>query len=154
MPQSEHRRWWRCLALACAIVAAVWPAANAKEASGSIKNAEEYLAKGDLKAAEIELKNAIRQSPQDPLLRVRLAPVYLQLEDPASAEIAARAAKERNADEADYLPVLADGLLRQEKLQDVVDLIQPGDRAPALESRARSALGIAALGLHDQDKAD
>jgi cytochrome c-type biogenesis protein CcmH/NrfG len=88
------------------------------------------------------------------LLRVRLAPVYLQLEDPASAEIAARAAKERNADEADYLPVLADALLRQEKLQDVVDLIQPGDRAPALESRARSALGIAALGLHDQDKAD
>ena len=154
MPQSERRRWWRRLALACAIVAAVWPAANAKESSGFIKNAEEYLAKGDLKAAEIELKNAIRQSPQDPLLRVRLAQVYLQLGDPASAEIAARAAKERDADEADYLPVLADALLRQEKFQDLVDLIQPSDRAPALESKVRSGLGLAALGLHDQDKAE
>jgi hypothetical protein len=52
---------WRCMALACAIVAAVGPAANAKESSGSIKNAEEYLAKGDLKAAEIEPKNASRR---------------------------------------------------------------------------------------------
>jgi Tfp pilus assembly protein PilF len=137
------------------MVAAVWPAAaNANESSGAIKNGEEYLAKGDLKAAEIELKNAIRQSPQDPLLRVRLAQAYLQLGDPASAKIAARAAKERNSEEADYLPVLAEALLQRDKFQEVVDLIQPGDRAPALESKARSALGLAALGLHDQDKAD
>jgi cellulose synthase operon protein C len=154
MSRSDRRRRWRCLALACAIVVAVWPAANAKESSGSIQNADEYLAKGDLKAAEIELKNAIRQSPQDPLLRVRLAQVYLQLGDPASAETAARAAKERNAEDADYLPIFAEALLRQEKFQEVVDLIQPGDRAPALESKVRSALGLAALGLHDQDKAD
>ena len=154
MPRFERRHWWRCLAFACVIVTAVCPAANAKESSGSAKNAEEYLAKGDLKAAEIELKNAIRQSPQDPMLRVRLAQVYLQLGDPASAEFAARAAKERNAEEADYLPVLADALLRQEKFQALVDLIQAGDRAPALESQMRSALGLAALGLHDQDKAE
>jgi cellulose synthase operon protein C len=153
MPRCKRRHWWRCLALACAMIAA-WPTANAKETSGSVKNAEEYLAKGDLKAAEIELKNAIRQSPQDPVLRARLAQVYLQLGDPASAEIAARAAKERNADEADYLPVLADALLRQEKFQELVDLIQPDDRVPALESKVRTALGLATLGLHDQEKAD
>ena len=154
MPRFERRHWWRCLTFACVIVTAVCPAANAKESSGSAKNAEEYLAKGDLKAAEIELKNAIRQSPQDPMLRVRLAQVYLQLGDPASAEFAARAAKERNAEEADYLPVLADALLRQEKFQELVDLIQADDRAPGLESQMRSALGLAALGLHDQDKAE
>ncbi len=37
---------------------------------------------------------------------------------------------------------------------DLLDLIQPDDRAPVLESKVRTALGVAAAGLHDQDKAD
>ena len=58
---------------------------RAKESSVSVKEAEQYVTKGDLKAAEIELKNAIRQSPQDPTLRARLAQVYLQIGDAALA---------------------------------------------------------------------
>jgi len=45
-------------------------------------------------------------------------------------------------------------LLRQGKFADVLDLIQPGDRAPALESRIRTALGAAAAGLNDRSKAE
>ena len=120
----------------------------------SIKDAEQYAAKGDLKAAEIELRNAVRQSPDNPIIRARLAQIYLDLGDAASAEREARAARERNGDEADYLPILADALLRQGKFADVLDLIQPGDRAPALESKVRTALGTAAAGLNDRDKAE
>jgi Tfp pilus assembly protein PilF len=49
-------------------------------------DAEQYLAKGDLKAAEIELRNAVRQSPDNPVIRARLAQVYLDLGDATSAE--------------------------------------------------------------------
>ena len=68
------------------------------------------MTKGNLKAAEIELRNAIREAPQDPVLRARLAEIYLQLGDAGLAEREARAARERNGNEADYLSVLADAL--------------------------------------------
>src|SRR5215813_10806254 len=153
MSKARRHHLWRSPAFAATLLVIACLSANAKESSTSIKDAEQYVAKGDLKAAEIELRNAVRQSPQDPLIRARLAQVYLNLGDFASAERETRAARERNGDEADYLPILADALLRQGKFTDVLDLIRPGERAPALESKVRSALGAAATGLNDRQKA-
>ena len=82
-------------------------------------------------------------SPQDPAIRARLAKVYLQLDDFASAEREAQAAREFNGEEEDYLPILADALLRQKKFKKLLELIEPGDRNPVLESKVRTALGIA-----------
>src|SRR5215831_6736080 len=153
MPTARRHYPWRSPAFA-ALLAVACLSANAKESSTSIKDAEQYVAKGDLKAAEIELRNAVRQSPQDPLIRARLAQVYLNLGDFASAEREARAARERNGDEADYLPILADVLVRQGKFTEVFDLIRPDKRAPTLESKLRTALGIAAVGIADRTKAE
>src|SRR5215468_3412254 len=154
MPQAQSPFPWLSFALAAAVFTAISDPVGAKEASVSVKEAEQYVAKGDLKAAEIELKNAIRHSPQDPILRVRLAQVYLQLGDVGLAEREARAARERNGDEADYLPVLAEALLQQQKFADIPDQIQPGDRPPALESKVRTVVGAAAAGLGDRKKAE
>src|SRR6266536_782480 len=118
MPQAQRPCLWRSIALGAAVFTAISVTVAAKESSVSVKEAEQYVAKGDLKAAEIELKNAIRQSPQDPILRARLAQVYLQLGDAAMAEREARAARERNGNEADFVPTLADALLQQEKFTD------------------------------------
>ena len=73
---------------------------------------------------------------------------------PIWAEREARAARERNGNEADYLPVLADALLRQQKFADLLELVQPGNRDPVLESKVRTALGTAAAGLGDPAKAE
>lgn len=154
MPQGRCRSVWRCITFAVAISVLVCQAADAKDSAASIKEADQYLAKGNLKAAEIELRNAIRESPQDPVLHARLADVYLQLGDATSAEREARSARERNGREADYIPVLADALLRQNKFADLLDLVQPGDRDPVLESKIRTALGTAAAGLRDRDKSE
>src|SRR5947209_10183325 len=154
MPEGERHCPWRRIVVAGAFAALAGSAAFAKDSPASIKEAEQYLAQGDLKAAEIELRNAIREAPENPVLRARLAEVYLQLGDPVSAEREARAARERNGDEADYLPVLADALLRQSKFAAVSDLIQPGDRNPVLESKVRLALGTGAAGLGDRDTAE
>ena len=154
MPEAERHYAWRTLAIAAALLAIACLSANAKDSSSSVTDVEQYLAKGDLKAAEIELRNAVRQSPDNPIIRARLAQVYLDLGDATSAEREARAARERNGDEADYLTILAEALLRQEKFADLVSLIQPGDRTPALESKIRSARGAAAAGLNDRSKAE
>ena len=151
MPQP-YRLWWSMACAAMFLFAC--QAADAQDTSASVKEAEQYLEKGNLKAAEIELRNAIRASPQDPVIRVRLAEVYLRLDDGLSAEREAKAARERHGDEADYLPVLADALLRQNKFTEVQDLIKPDDRNPVLESKVRLALGEAAAGLQDQAKAE
>src|SRR5438132_9555054 len=150
MPGGEGRCSWRCVIAAGAFAALAWSAAYAKDAATSVKEAEQYIAQGDLKAAELQLRNAIRDAPQDPVLRARLADVYLQLGDAVSAEREARAARERNGNEADYLPVLADALLRQQKFADLIELVQPGDRDAVLESKLRTALGVAAAGLRDR----
>src|SRR5271166_5474900 len=153
-PQAKRLILRRCAAFAVVIMAFAYPAANAKDPSASVKEAEQYVANGNLKAAEIELRNAIRESPQDPVIRARLAEVYLQLGDNVAAEREARAARERNGNEADYLPVFADALLRQGKFAEVVDLIPPGERNPSLESKVRVALGTAFVGLRDPEKAE
>src|SRR5882762_3927837 len=85
MPQAQCHRLWRCMAFAAGISVLACHTGYAKETTASIKEAEQYVAKGNLKAAEIELRNAIRESPQDPVLHARLAEVNLQLGDVASA---------------------------------------------------------------------
>ncbi len=154
MPDRKRCCPWRRVVVAGALAALAWSAAYAKDSPTSVKRAEEYVTQGNLKAAEIELRAAIREAPEDPILHARLADVYLQLNDPLAAEREARAARERNGSEADYLPVLADALLRQEKFANLIDLIQPGSRDPVLESKLRTALAAAAAGLRDQAKAE
>jgi putative PEP-CTERM system TPR-repeat lipoprotein len=153
MPWGRSRSW-RSVVFASAIALFASPTTYAKDSSASVKDAEQYLAKGNLKAAEIELRNAIREAPQDPVLHARLAEIYLQLGDAAAAEREARAALERNGSEADYISALMDSLLRQEKFSNLIDLVKPDDRTPALESKVRTALGTAEAGLRDRDKAE
>src|SRR6266851_154682 len=154
MPQTPRGGRMPALVFAAALCVIACPAADAKESAASVNDAEQYIAAGDLKAAVIELKNAVRGSPQDPAIRVRLAQVYLQLEDFRSAEREARAARELSGAESDYFPILADALLRQKKFKDILDLIEPGDRYPVLESKVRTALGIAAAGMRYDEKAE
>jgi cellulose synthase operon protein C len=154
MSPGQSCRAWRYAIFAAAIAFLANAVVFAKDSTNSMKEAEQYLANGNLKAAEIELRNAIRETPQDPLLHARLASVYLRLGDAVSAEREARTARDRNGNEADYLPVLADALLHQEKFADLVDLVKPGDRDPVLESKIRTALGTAAAGLNDRARAE
>jgi putative PEP-CTERM system TPR-repeat lipoprotein len=153
MPQARRRFSGFCAAFGIAALIAAAPMADAADPSAAVKEADQDIASGNLRAAAIELQNAVRDAPDDAKLRSRLARVYLQLGDPVSAEREARAAREHNGAEADYLPVLDQALLRQGKFTDLADLVQPGNRPAALESQVRWALGMAAAGLRDNAKA-
>jgi putative PEP-CTERM system TPR-repeat lipoprotein len=154
MPGRKRRFPSRLIVVAGALAALAWSDAYAKDSNTTVKEAEQNIAQGNLKAAEIQLRNAIREAPQDPVLRARLAEVYLQEGDALSAEREGRAARERDGNEADYVPVLAEAMLRQQKFAALTELVQPGNRDPVLESKVRTALGTAAAGLGDRAKAE
>src|SRR5436305_7410672 len=98
---------WRSTAiLAVAIATFTQLPVSPAEARSYVEEAQSYLKKGDIKSALIQMRNAVREAPDDPSIRVQLAELYLRSGDPVSAEREARAARERKADEAQYLPVL------------------------------------------------
>ena len=84
----------------------------AKTEDAYVGSAQSYIEKGNLKAAEIELRNAVRQSPQDAHLHALLAQVYLKLGEFASAEREARSARDLNGSEQEYLLTLAEAMGR------------------------------------------
>src|SRR5439155_14161195 len=112
------------------------------------------VAKGNFKAAEIELRNAAREAPQDAHVHALLAQVYLRLGDIKSAEREARSARDLKGEEADYLLPLANAMLAQGKFADISAQIKPGNRAPELESKVRLFLSMAAAGLRDSVKTE
>jgi len=66
----------------------------AQDANPYLDSAQTYEEKGDLRAAEIQLRNAARQAPQDSRVHARLAQIYLKLGELASAEREARSARD------------------------------------------------------------
>ncbi|HEV2098789.1 MAG TPA: XrtA/PEP-CTERM system TPR-repeat protein PrsT [Stellaceae bacterium] len=154
MVLTRPRGLCRLIVFAAALAAFAQTAPAANEPGNYLGAAQQYLKKGDLRSALIELRNAAREAPQDAKIRAELAKIYLALGDPVSAEIEARAARARGAVEAEYLPVLAEALLRQGKFADLLGQVQPGNRPPALESEARLSIGVAEASLHHERKAE
>ncbi|MGE0294930.1 MAG: XrtA/PEP-CTERM system TPR-repeat protein PrsT [Hyphomonadaceae bacterium] len=126
----------------------------ASDGQAHLDRAKTYVSKGDFSAAEIELRNAKHEAPNDANIRALLAQVYLRLSNLPNAEREARAARDLNAPEADYLMTLAEALLRQQKFADIPAEIKSGDRAPELESKVRIVLGLAANAMNDPAKAE
>src|SRR5438067_9388528 len=137
-----------------ALLVFAYSATLGKDLQGYLESAQSYSEKGNLKAAEIELRNAVRQAPQDAQIHARLAQVYLKLGEFASAEREARLARDLKGDEADYLLTLAESLMRQGKFADIPVQVKPGARTPELESKVRVILATAAAALGDGTKAE
>src|SRR5712691_5098295 len=116
---------WRSVFLAIAMASFSQTLAGVAHGSSYVEDAQQYLKNGDLKSAVIQLRNAVREAPDDPKIRAQLAEAYLRTGDLPGAEREARAARDRKGDEADYLPVLVDVLLRQGKFADLLGQVQP-----------------------------
>jgi putative PEP-CTERM system TPR-repeat lipoprotein len=126
----------------------------AKDANSYLDSAQAYAEKGNLRAAEIELRNAVRQAPKDSLIRARLAQIYLKLGEFAFAEREARSARDLHGAEADYLLPLAEAMRGQGKFAAIQAEIKADHRPPELEAQVRMVLAMAALGLNDRAKAE
>ncbi len=109
--------------------------------------AKSALKKGDLKAAQIELRNAVRGDPQNGEVHYWLGRVSLELGDPVAAEREAVAARERAYDPHQAIPLLAQALLAQGKFQQVLDSLQSDGKDKALDASILVFRGYAQINL-------
>ena len=104
-----------------------------------LAEAKQYQEKGDLKAALIQLKNAVAKSPDDVNARMQLGLLSLETGDLASAEKELRRAAGLGAPTEQVLPPLARALHAQGKYKESLDELTP-------EKVAKSAALLALRG--------
>ena len=111
------------------------------------------LKRGDLRGAEIQLRNAVQRSPEDTASRLQLAELYL-LEGnalAAEAELIVARRLERNSDRVAKL--LAEAMYRNGEYGELLRDISAGNRSPDVESLVRTFRGLAELALGNTDSA-
>lgn len=129
---------------------ALWPMAAHAD---YLSNARAAMKKGDLKAAQIELRNAVRSDPQNAEAHFWLGRVAFELGDPVAAEREAAAARERGYDPAQAVPLQAQALLAQNKFDALLDTLKPDGKNAALDAAILVARGYAQIGLRRPEDA-
>jgi putative PEP-CTERM system TPR-repeat lipoprotein len=110
--------------------------------------ADSLVAKNDLKAAQIALKNARKANPQDNAIRLKLASVEFRFNDIEGAQIDLKAARQNGGDETKIIPMLAQTYLMQGKFDEVLQEFPIRNdstaeiRAATLTVRANAQIGL------------
>ena len=139
--------------------------AAAPDASAMVKAGEQLLQKNDVKGAEAQFQQAIRQAPNDPALRIQLARVYMNQNNlhAAEAELTLVRQKRLLADKSDYMNVelaeqldatLAEVLYKEGESSSLLREVPAGSRAPQLESIVRTYRGLSELRLDQRKNAE
>ncbi|MBO0710067.1 MAG: PEP-CTERM system TPR-repeat protein PrsT [Acetobacteraceae bacterium] len=118
-----------------------------------LADAREAMQKGDLKSAQIELRNAVRDDPQNAEAHYQLGRVNLFLGDPVAAEKEEKAARERGYDPRKIVAVLGQAYISQGKYHDLLNDFVVEHKDPSLDAQVLVARGIAKTALRDSDGA-
>lgn len=129
-------------------------ATSPAHAADYVARAENLLAKGETRAAAIELRNAVKQNPHDGAAHYQLAKIALMLGDAVAAEREARAAKDQGYDPGPSLSLLLDTYLAQQRYTDLLRDFPAGNGTPDIEARIAVGRGEARLGLGQIDRAE
>ncbi len=114
-----------------------------------MQNARALQAKGDLRGAQIELRNAVKDDPKNGEARAALAALQLQGGDPIAAEREVRASRELGVSEASTAPLLAQALLGQGRYADVLAQVPADAATPDATAVNLVARAVAQIGLQD-----
>ncbi len=123
----------------------VWPGAAHAD---YMSNARASLKKGDLKSAQIDLRNAVRSDPQNAEAHYLLGKVAIELGDPVAAEREASAARDRGYDPHQTVPLLAQALLSQNKNPELLEKLKPEGKDGPLDAAILVARGYAQINLN------
>lgn len=118
-----------------------------------LSTAKASLKKGDLKSAQIDLRNAVRSDPQNAEAHYWLGRVTFELGDPVASEREAIAARDRGFDPHQTVPLLSQALLAQNKFDDLLSTLKPDGKDPLLDASILVARGYALVGLKRPDDA-
>ena len=118
-----------------------------------LSDARAALQKGDLKAAQIELRNAVRGDPQNAEAHYWLGRVSLELGDNVAGEREATAARDRGFDPRQSVPLLSRALLAQNKYDELLATLRPDGKDQRLDAAILVARGYAQIGLQRPEEA-
>jgi putative PEP-CTERM system TPR-repeat lipoprotein len=118
-----------------------------------LSTAKASLKKGDLKSAQIDLRNAVRSDPQNAEAHYWLGRVTFELGDPVASEREAIAARERGFDPHQTVPLLSQALLAQNKFDDLLNTLKPDGKDALLDASILVARGYAQVGLKRPEEA-
>lgn len=122
----------------------IWPLAAHAD---YMADARASLKKGDLKSAQIDLRNAVRADPQNAEAHYMLAKVAIELGDPVAAEREATSARERGYDPHQAIPLLAQAFLLQNKNTELLEKLKPEGKDGPLDAAILVARGYAQINL-------
>ena len=157
---TTARRFAVVVALATAIVGLLGSvpssvaATDPEQPKEYFDEAKEFLAKGDVQAAIIQLKNAIKSDPDNVTARMMLGEIYLDAGVGDAAEKEFQAAIRRGYQEPVALVRLGRAYLLQGKLREVIDEVPVDQADPKLEAEALVLRGTAYLGLGQDAEAE
>lgn len=123
-------------------------AAIDKRSQTHLDQARKMLEKGDVRAAVVELKNAVRADTRNVEARFLLGVSEVRIGEFESGEKNLRVALEAGYPEERVTPALAEALLRQGRNADILKEIRPGDRGAEAESIIAVVRGTAQLSLN------
>jgi putative PEP-CTERM system TPR-repeat lipoprotein len=112
--------------------------------------AKALLEKGDLRGAQIELRNAVRDDPENGPAHLSLAEVDIRLGDAAGAEKEARRARDLGTDPKRATDLLLQSYLDQQRPRDLLQDFPATGNPPEIQpvilvGRARAELGLGHL---------
>jgi putative PEP-CTERM system TPR-repeat lipoprotein len=122
----------------------VWPLAAHAD---YLSDARAALNKGDIRTAQIDLRNAVRADPQNAEAHYWLGRVAFELGDPVAAEREAQAAADRGFDPLLANRLLGQALLAQNKFDTLLQTMQPGGKNANLDATILVFRGYAEIGL-------
>ncbi|HVE48615.1 MAG TPA: XrtA/PEP-CTERM system TPR-repeat protein PrsT [Casimicrobiaceae bacterium] len=142
------------LAIALALSLALG-ACNPKQDSASLlTSAKDYLAKSDVRAALIQLRNARQQAPNDAEIRFLLGRSLLEIGDAPAAEIELRKALELKYSPDEVIPLIAQAALNQGDFRKVVtEFAATGIGDAKARASLATSRAIAWLALGDMKQA-
>ena len=117
--------------------------------SDALVTARRLMAKNDVRAAQIELRKAVRDNPKNAEAHWRLGTVQLQLGDPVAAEKELKEARAAGYPAVSVVPLLARAYLAQNKLKELLAEFTGNDLPPAEHASVLISRGLAQIGLKD-----
>jgi putative PEP-CTERM system TPR-repeat lipoprotein len=142
----NRSRWIAAFLLATSWSAPSW-------AADYLADAQKFLAAGDLRSAQIQLRNAVRSNPDDATVHYEMARVALQLGDAAAAEKEARKAQELGYDPAKAIDLLARVYSAQGRARDFLHDFPAGQGTTNAQVATLIGRGVAQLQLDQADEA-
>ena len=119
-----------------------------------MESARALTAKGDLRGAQIELRNVVKDEPGNGEAHASLARLQMQTGDPIAAEKEARAARDLKHDPDGTTLVLGQSLMAQQRFADVLAEVPTAGSTPDATSQFLVLRGLAQLSSRDLAAAD